>query len=214
MQTPSLVQHSAPPPPGEVCAVCGRVIGGLEQPFIWEQNIVCFGCHRDLSQGAAKADELSGVTQERVFFNDARVQISRSQVTVDRTVYPVADIRFVRLARTTPRRAYVFVASVIGVVTSVFGLNRHLDRIDVVILIVGAVLFGAGLTTAIARRTKYSVLIDIGGAEFSLLSTTKARYATTIVNAIGEAIVERGQYVAEAPPQLGLPPGLRTELQA
>src|SRR5690242_9698059 len=102
MQTPSLIQHVAPPPPGEVCAVCGRVIGGLEQPFIWEQNVVCFGCHRDLSQGASPVGELSGVTQERVFFNDERVQVSRSQVTIDRTIYPIADIRFARLAKTTP----------------------------------------------------------------------------------------------------------------
>jgi len=214
MQTPSLIQHVSPPPPGEVCAACGRVIGGLEQPFIWEQSIVCFGCHRDLSEGATQVGELSGVTQERMFFNDERVQVSRSRVSVDGTIYPVADIRFVRLAKTAPRRVYAFVVSVVGLITSIFGLNRHIDRIDLVLLILGAVLFGAGLTRAIARRTKYSILIDIGGAEFTVLSTTKAKYATAIVDAVGEAIIERGQYIVEAPPsQLGLSPALRAELQ-
>jgi len=215
MQTPSLILHSAPPPPGEVCAACGRVIGELEQPFIWEESIVCFGCHRDLSEAQCPPSALSDPAHERVFFSDSRVHISRSQVGVDGIACPVADIRFVRLTKTTPKRALGFAACVIGVITSVFGLNRNLDRLDLVVLILGASLFGIGLATALVRRTRYSVLIDVTGGEICLLSTTKAKYAGAIVNAVGEAVVERGQYIAEAPPpQLGLPPTMRAELDS
>src|SRR5690348_7387572 len=100
MQLPSLIQNSAPLPPGEVCAACGRVIGELEQPFIWEMNVVCFGCHRDLSEGEVQpGTELSGHAPERVFFSDARVQISRSRVVVDAAAYEITGVRFARLRK-------------------------------------------------------------------------------------------------------------------
>ena len=214
MQTTSLIQHSVPPP-GEVCAACGRAIGPLEQPFIWDQNIVCFGCHRDLSQTpSGRGSDISAGTPERVFFSDSRVHVSRSQVAADGTTYPVAEIHLARLSRTEPRRAKAVGASLLGLITAALGLNRHLDRMDVILLLSGAALVAAGIGVALTRRTRYSILLDVGGSEVCLLTTRKAKHATAIVDAIGEAIVERGQYAAETPPpQLGLSPAMRAELQ-
>jgi hypothetical protein len=211
MQAPSLIQYSAAPPPTEICAACGRSIGELEQPFVWEQNIVCFGCHRDLSQTPVQpGSELHPGQTDRTFFTDRRVTITRSLVVVDASSYAIADVRFVRLAKSVPRRAYAAAAALVGVATSVFGFNRHLDRWDVSLLAIGSLLFVIGLTTALARRPRYSVLITVDCVEIRVLTTTKAKYATAIVDAVGEAIVERGQYVAEpAPTLLCLPPEMR-----
>jgi uncharacterized protein DUF6232 len=216
MQMPSLIQHSAPPPPGEICAACGRVIGELEQPFIWQENVVCFGCHRDLSQEPTLGGlELAGRPTERVFLSDSRVQISRSQVVVDAAAYAVADVRFARLLKSVPKRAYSIVAAIVGLIIAVFGLNRSLDRFDLALMGVGAVLVAGGVITAVARRTKYSVLLDVNGTEVCLLTTTKGHYAQAIVDAVGEAVIERGQFLPEAPPpQLGLPPVMRAQLRS
>jgi len=215
MQMPSLIQHSATPPSGELCAACGRVIGELEQPFIWEQNIVCFGCHRDLSQApVSDGGELSDRALERVFLSDSRLQVSRTQVVVDAAGYAVSDIRLARLTKATPRRAFPIGAAAVGLVTAIFGLNRHLDSLDLTILFGGAAVFVGGIALAIARRTRYSVLINVNGSEICLLTTTRGKYAQTLVDAIGEAVIERGQFMSEPPPaQLGLTPAMRAQLR-
>lgn len=206
MQTSSLLQHSAPPPE-EVCSACRRVIGSLEQPYLWNEQIVCFGCHRDLSQGAATNQ---ATLAERVFLNDESVSVTRTVAIVGGSAYGIADVRFVRLSKTTPRRVIPVGAALVGIATAVFGLNRHLDLLDVALLVAGGLLFSLGLTTVLVRRPRYSVLITAHGVEACALQTTKAQYARRIVDAIGEAVVERGQYVAENPPgELGLSQDLR-----
>jgi glucan phosphoethanolaminetransferase (alkaline phosphatase superfamily) len=37
-------------PPQEVCQNCNRVIGKLEQPYVWREHIVCRECHTVLSK--------------------------------------------------------------------------------------------------------------------------------------------------------------------
>jgi hypothetical protein len=213
MQAPSLVKHAVVTPQTDVCAACGRAIGPLEQPYLWDENVVCFGCHRDLSE-AKEGGELQPGQTERIFFSDDRVTITRSLVLADGSTYAIPDIRFARLARTVPRRAYPVAGLLVGLGTSVFGFGHHLDSLDMVLLILGGVLFSVGLAVTLLRRPRYSVLITINGAELRILTTTRAKYATAVVDAIGEAVVERGQFIAENPPEpLGLPAEIREGLQ-
>ena len=47
-------------PSEESCANCHRMIGALEQAFVWKDNIVCSECHRRLSTKALDKPAESG----------------------------------------------------------------------------------------------------------------------------------------------------------
>src|SRR4051794_30131155 len=107
MSSQGLIEQLAPPPAGEVCAACGRVIGQLEQPYVWDENIVCFGCHRGLSTaGESAGSPATGAAPERVIFSDANAVVTQAQVTISGVAYPLADIRFARMGRSASRRPY------------------------------------------------------------------------------------------------------------
>src|SRR5438270_2514435 len=39
----------------EKCENCGRVIGKLEQPYVWRKHVVCAQCHAHLGRAAPRA---------------------------------------------------------------------------------------------------------------------------------------------------------------
>ena len=45
---PAQITASSP----DTCANCNRVIGGLEQPFIWQEYVVCRQCYKSLEAGS------------------------------------------------------------------------------------------------------------------------------------------------------------------
>jgi hypothetical protein len=201
MQATPLIEPSAPPAPTETCGVCGRVIGRLEQPFIWGQSIVCFGCHRDLKDSTVTTEsDAANVVAEYCFFNDSKARVTRKRVVFNRAVYRVSQIRFARLHKTAPRRVYAVATALAGLALAVIGLNRHLDRLDLSLLLVGSALFMTGLIVAIVRRPWYFVLITIQETETTAFASKDIKHVTRIVNAIGEAIVERGQLPVARPP--------------
>lgn len=46
----------------EKCANCGHVIGRLETPHIWQEQVVCAPCHRRLEEERAASDNADAAT--------------------------------------------------------------------------------------------------------------------------------------------------------
>jgi hypothetical protein len=205
MQLTPTIESTASTAPLETCGACGRKIGRLEQPFIWGEHIVCFGCHRDLEQAPAGEDvDAAATVAEYRFFSDENVRVTRKRVVINRAVYRVSQIRFARLQKTGSRRVYAVATALAGLTLGVIGLNRHLDGLDISLLVAGSALLITGLSFIIARRPTFSIHIGIDDSEKSILSTRNSKYAAKVLNAIGEAIVERGQFVIRAlPPAAG-----------
>jgi hypothetical protein len=188
----------APAAPGEICAACGRTIGMLEQPFVWDESIVCFGCHRDLDHAAATKPAADGSLAERCFFADEHVQITRGHAVFDGVTHTMAEVRFARVQKFCPRRVYAVATALVGVGLGVVGLNRQMDRLDIAFLILGTALLGIGVGCAIARRPTYRILMAANDVESVVFSSHSHTYTRQLVDAIGEAIVERGQF--DVPP--------------
>jgi hypothetical protein len=204
MHGPSLAEPSTSPEVGEICAACGRVIGSLEQPYVWDQNIVCFGCHRDFSQSspAAGSDAPAAPSNfERVFHADRQSQISRSRIVLGGVTYALSEVRSVRLHKLAPRRIYPLFISLGGLALALVGLNRHLDRLDAMMLVAGSTVLVAGAIVAIGLRSKYTILLLVNDREVPAFNCSKGKYARTLLDAIGEAIVERGQFIVPPPPK-------------
>ena len=201
MQATPVIDSNAPTAPTETCGVCGRVISRLEQPFIWGQHIVCFGCHRDLQNANVSTEsDAATVVAEYCFFNDSKIRVTRKRVVFNRAVYRVSQIRFARLQKTIPRRIYAAATALAGVALAVIGMNRQLDHLDASLLLLGSALFTAGLILVIVRRPVYSVLITIQDTETAAFSSKDFKYVSGVLNAIGEAIIERGEIHARANP--------------
>jgi hypothetical protein len=200
MHASMVIEPLAASAPAEVCAACGRTIGELEQPFIWDQNVVCFGCHRDLSFAAASSETTDTSQVERVFLSDQHVHVTRNCAVFDGMSHNMEDVRFARVQKFAPGRAVAAATALIGLGIGVIGLNRHLDRLDLFLLIFGSAMWVMGIAIAIARRPRYLILIARHDVESVAFSSRKMKYARRIVDAIGEAIVERGQFVIPPPP--------------
>lgn len=200
MPVQDVIEQLAPPPTGEVCAACGRVIGHLEQPYVWDENIVCFGCHRDRS---TSADSAAPCGPERTIHADADNVVTKSHVTLSGVTYPLSEIRFARMKKVSPRRAYGSALAAAGAVVALFGTNRHPDHLDILLLVAGAILLLVGSAAALLPRTRYLVLLTCNEGETVALASTRAGYVRQLLDAIAEAIVERGQLPtgpAPAPP--------------
>jgi len=112
----------------EQCANCDAIIGRLETPFIWRDEIVCAACHRKLSDATAskppplKPEELGPEdivrsvispydksdwermkgpsTSDEILFREDRVEVTRTQVRWPGGSLPLAQV--LTLASRTP----------------------------------------------------------------------------------------------------------------
>lgn len=181
---------------GEVCASCGRAIGRLEQPFIWGDSIVCFGCHRHLNSDKAAGDAPHA---DHTFLSDARVMITNRRLVFAGTSYDLALVRLARLRVAPARRWLGWSLACCGLAVALFGLNRHLDRNDTILLGVGGTLLVLGLLWALIARPTFSIILTLPASEHVALRTRSRRYVNRVLGVIAEAIIERGQSNFVAP---------------
>jgi hypothetical protein len=181
---------------GEVCASCGRTIGRLEQPFICGENIVCFGCYRHLNSDQTPGSAPAGA---HTFLSDARVRITNRGLKFGGANYDIAQVRFARLRVVPARRWLGWSLASCGLAVALFGLNRHLDESDRRFLAIGAGLLVVGILWALIMRPMFSVILTLAESEHVALRTRSRRYARRVLDAVAEAIIERGQS-ASIPP--------------
>jgi hypothetical protein len=68
--------------PVEKCANCGRVIGKLETPMVWRDNVVCAVCHAKLSAVPVQSSQQARPTAQIPERRQARHSFWNSKVTL------------------------------------------------------------------------------------------------------------------------------------
>jgi hypothetical protein len=199
MQVEGVVEQSLAQEQTEMCASCGRAIGRLEQPFIWGEKIVCFGCHRHLS-GHHESDTVG----ERVFLSGRQVKITNRRVSLGGRHFDLAQIRFARMHTAPARRWIGGLLCAAGVIVALCGLGRTIAESDVRLLLPGAALAMLGLMAVLLLRPRYSIILTTAEADHVAIRTRNRRYANQLLDAVAMAIVERGQsHLVEPGPMAG-----------
>jgi hypothetical protein len=178
---------------GEVCANCGRTIGRLEQPFICGEQIVCFGCYRHMNSDQPSEGSAHG---EHSFFSDARVKVTSRRLSFAATSYDIGLVRFARLRVAPARRWLGWLLAGCGLAAALFGLNLHLDETDKRFLAIGGAMAVLGILWALVSRSTFSIILTLSDSEHVAFRTRSRRYAKRVLDAVAEAIIERGQSVA------------------
>lgn len=174
----------------ETCARCGRLISRLEQPFVLADQIVCFGCHRH-AQESEHAD--SSAAAEHIFLHDTRIQVTRSHIRTARSSVNLDDVRCARVAKVPVHRLLPVLLVLLGVATVALGFNRDLDQWDRISLVIGFPILATGLLLGALIHPKHLVLLSVHDQEQAILVSRRGRYAKLVVDAIAQALVERGQ---------------------
>jgi hypothetical protein len=190
MQGEGVIEQPVATDSGEVCASCGRTIGRLEQPFIWGDNIVCFGCHRHLTNDREAQTAAQG---DYVFLSDRKVKITSRRLAFGHASYDVDLVRFARMRRSPARRWLGWLVASAGIAIALCGLNRHLDESDQNLLTAGAIVVGLGLAWSLLVRPMFAIVITLGEAEHIAFRSRSRRYAHQVLAAVAQAIIERGQ---------------------
>jgi hypothetical protein len=181
---------------GEVCANCGRTIGRLEQPFIYGESIVCFGCYRHLNSDQPSQGFAHGA---HTFFSDARVKISNRRLSFGASSYDIGLVHCARLRVAPARRWLGWSLACCGLAVALFGLNRHLDESDKRFLAIGGAVLVMGILWALISRPTFSIALSLTDSEHVAFRTRSRRYAKRVLDAVAEAIIERGQSAAPPP---------------
>jgi hypothetical protein len=188
MQGDGVIEQSVIADQTEVCASCGRAIGRMEQPFIWGDNIVCFGCHRHLSE-----HRQFQTTGEHTFLSDNKVKVTNRRLSLGRKSFDLAVVRFARMHKTPARRWIGWLLSGAGITVALCGLNRTISESDKRLLAIGASLLVLGMLWALMARATYAIILTVVDSEFVAFRARSHRYAHQLLDAIANAIIERGQ---------------------
>lgn len=162
------------------CSSCGsQLIDGAK--FCSQCGVIA-----DAPRVAVDPPERLGA--ERVLYQGpAGALVSTTRAVLAGVTYPIASISSVRVI-TIAMSCWGPVLILAGVITVIVGFTNNLQTQP---LVIGAAMLALGLTIALTKRERAIILVTTGG-ETTALKSTDYETIDSIINALNEAIVERG----------------------
>ncbi len=100
----------------------------------------------------------------------------------------MANVASVKFGKEEPSRTGPILIIVSGVLCLVVGLSLNASGVALAGLIVAII----GAAWWVLRKTTYSVILSSASGEMHALSSNDAEYIQNVINALNEAIVQRG----------------------
>jgi len=128
--------------------------------------------------------------EEQAYFSDDKVTITKTHATIDGKPYTVGDISSVQMAKRPPARNLPITLIAIGFMSGLAafgGESRFLyGSVAVMFLVLGVLLF-------VSQHDRYAVQINLTSGKVDALLSRDQEYVQRIVDALNQAITERGQ---------------------
>lgn len=121
--------------------------------------------------------------QEKVFYKDNNVTVTQSRFIADNKTYAMRNISTVAVSEVADKHLFERIMLFIGILLAIADGST---RIAGVLLIVG------GLALMMFKKTKYAVRISTNAGEVNSMISNDKVYIQEIVNALNDAIIQRG----------------------
>jgi hypothetical protein len=128
------------------------------------------------------ADEVS-------VFQDPNIHVTNLRAIFPTKTYAMANVTSVSTQTQTGSPVVGVIMIAIGAITILGGIGRDLS---VGALVFGVILIGLGVGVVQSMKTRYWVRIGSASGETNALSSLDRAYIERVVNAINEAIIQRG----------------------
>ena len=155
------------------CAECGQ-----ENPV---NSKYCLNCGLNLEKTAERPlSSKSGNGEISYYSDDKGVRITNSRAIFGNKTYVMGNISSISLGQKNPDYTFAVIFFIGGLFCLFFDL------------ILGAVIFTVGILIAYSAKGEYTVKLTSASGETDALSDSNKTYIQDVVNAMQEAIVNRG----------------------
>lgn len=128
-------------------------------------------------------------SQEAVFYTDEKgVRVTNARVVVGSTVYSMANITSVALAKKDPSYVGQMFFLAVGLVSGGIGFAKSLWWL----MLAAFLIFVLAIWRVVMARPTYSVEIGSASGKVSAVSSKERKYIEAIVVAMNEAFIKRG----------------------
>lgn len=138
----------------------------------------------------------AGPRGERTYYSQGGVTITSTRAVVGATTYAMANITSVSMGVVPPSRGGGIALAILGIIVLVcsggISFEPSLSTVVTVGGLVGVGLLVLGIILAVRAKAQYVVKIGSASGESNLLSSPNQRYIRAIVDAMSNAIVDRG----------------------
>jgi len=128
------------------------------------------------------------MTQEKTYFTNDKVRITNSRAILGEKTYAMSNITSVSMGTIPANYNPAIFLAVAGISGLILG-----PQIDAsMCMVVGIVLLILGIILAVAAKTQYSVRLGSSSGESDALSSPDQGQIRKIVDAMNDAIIDRG----------------------
>jgi hypothetical protein len=133
--------------------------------------------------------------QEKVFYDSKNIKITNTRAIFHNTTYALANIASVKIFTKPPSQAPVALLVIGGILLGSIGaciLSGDSNPGGYVLIVLGLVAIGLGIYISTKLKPDYLVRISSSSGEVDALKSREKQFIERIVNAINQAIIERG----------------------
>lgn len=133
------------------------------------------------------------VDQEKVYYESSGVTITNTRAIFFNTTYALANIASVRIFKEPPSRGPAIMLFLGGIFIGFIGLMMaSLVTAAHLITLVGLITMGIAIYLSIKAKPDYIVKVSSSSGEADVLYSKDSGYIQRIVDAINQAIIDRG----------------------
>ena len=135
------------------------------------------------------------VEQEKFFWNSENIKITNARAIFRDTTYALANITSVKLFKQPPSKTPTIILVIVGLILGGAGLcvfSSGNDPGGIVILVLGVAAIGFGIYISTKAKPNYFVRISSSSGEVDALQSKDRAFIQSIVDAVNQAIIERG----------------------
>ncbi|SDK35244.1 hypothetical protein SAMN05192566_1018 [Methylophilus rhizosphaerae] len=119
---------------------------------------------------------------EKIFFDQVGVRVTRDSVVVKGQTYPVATITSVSFREIEPKRWLSFLCLTVGLI---------LLLEEGTLFAVGGILSIFAIVSGLTAKLKYAVVMTTGAGEKQVITSEDSAYIQQVIHAIDAAMVNR-----------------------
>jgi hypothetical protein len=170
-----------------ICPGCKTIF--KIQPHMTGKSYRCKVCSSKIDIPKSFLNKEAGKSAtEKAYYSDGEVSITRARFIVGSQTYVIGSITSVGFYQKNPDRTFPGSFAVCGFLFLLGGVlfqNFFTPIIGMFQLLIAAFVWSND-------KTEYTVLLTTAGGEIKALTSQDAGYISTIVDALNEAIVDRG----------------------
>jgi hypothetical protein len=128
--------------------------------------------------------------QEQVLFNEGQVTVTTARFQVGATMYPIAGITAVTIAKQPPNRApLLLVALVLGMGLACMGAKDNASGLIAFGLLV---FIGLSVLAFVGLKPTFAVAMATAGGQKNAVTSQNEEWIRRIVDALNQAVISRG----------------------